>query len=61
MPLSTVPVSGTASVDPFHIDISQAMIDDLRHRLLETRWPSRELVADRSPGVQLETLQALVH
>ena len=27
---------------------------------MATRWPGKELVADRSQGVQLETIQALV-
>ena len=31
----------------------------MRDRIAATRWPSKELVADRSQGVQLETLQAL--
>jgi hypothetical protein len=33
---------------------------NLGRRLAETRWPSAELVADRSQGVQRETLQALM-
>ena len=34
-------------------------INDLRRRIAATRWPSRELVADRSQGVQLATIQEL--
>ena len=34
-------------------------LDDLRRRIAATRWPSKELVDDRSQGVQLATLQAL--
>jgi hypothetical protein len=34
-------------------------IADLRRRIAATRWPSRELVDDRSQGVQLATTQAL--
>jgi pimeloyl-ACP methyl ester carboxylesterase len=34
-------------------------LEDLRSRITATRWPSRELVTDRSQGVQLTTLQAL--
>ncbi len=37
----------------------QADLDDLRQRLAATRWPSKELVADRSQGVQLATMQEL--
>jgi hypothetical protein len=43
----------------FRIDIPDQALDDLRRRLAATRWPSRELVADRSQGVQLATLQEL--
>jgi pimeloyl-ACP methyl ester carboxylesterase len=49
----------TTGIRPFHVEIPQADLDDLRRRIAATRWPSKELVADRSQGVQLETLQAL--
>ena len=45
---------------PFRVDIPQAALDDLRGRLLATRWPGKELVKDRSQGVQLATLKELV-
>ncbi|NYE20074.1 epoxide hydrolase family protein [Microbacterium immunditiarum] len=44
---------------PFQIDIPEADLADLRARIDATRWPSRELVDDRSQGVQLATLRAL--
>jgi pimeloyl-ACP methyl ester carboxylesterase len=46
-------------IRPFHLDIPGAKLDDLRARIGATRWPSKELVADRSQGVQLAALQAL--
>jgi pimeloyl-ACP methyl ester carboxylesterase len=46
-------------VRPLRVDIPEAELADLRRRIEATRWPSEELVADRSQGVQLETLQAL--
>jgi pimeloyl-ACP methyl ester carboxylesterase len=50
----------TASeIRSFHIEIPQEKIDDLRRRIAATRWPSKELVEDRSQGVQLATLQEL--
>jgi pimeloyl-ACP methyl ester carboxylesterase len=53
-------MSSTASeIRPFHFEISDKQMDDLRQRIAETRWPSKELVPDRSQGVQLATLQAL--
>ena len=43
----------------FRAEIPASDIDDLRQRLAATRWPAKELVSDRSQGVQLATLQAL--
>jgi len=48
-----------ADIQPFTVTISQEAIDDLRRRILATRWPTRELVSDRSQGVQLATMQEL--
>jgi pimeloyl-ACP methyl ester carboxylesterase len=47
------------AIRPYDLDIPQEDLDDLRRRIAATRWPSKELVADRSQGVQLATLQAL--
>jgi len=46
-------------VRPFRIDVPQEALDDLRRRIASTRWPSGELVDDRSQGVQLATMQEL--
>ena len=59
------PVTATAeangpTVRPFHISVPQSALDDLRRRVLETRWPEKETVADQSQGVQLARIQALV-
>src|SRR4051795_584870 len=43
----------------FSIDIADEQIDDLRRRIAATRLPSKELVDDRSQGVQLATIQEL--
>jgi pimeloyl-ACP methyl ester carboxylesterase len=43
----------------FQIDVPEEQLAELRRRIVATRWPSAELVADRSQGVQLATLQAL--
>ena len=51
----------TAEIRPIEIDIPEASLDDLRQRIAATRWPSKELVADRSQGVQLATLQELTN
>jgi pimeloyl-ACP methyl ester carboxylesterase len=47
------------AIRPFQLDVSQDKLDDLRRRVEATRWPSKELVDDRSQGVQLATTQAL--
>jgi pimeloyl-ACP methyl ester carboxylesterase len=48
-----------SEVVPFHIDIPDDALDGLRQRVAATRWPSKELVSDRSQGVQLATIQEL--
>jgi pimeloyl-ACP methyl ester carboxylesterase len=52
-------VVGDTTISPFRVDIPEEALDDLRRRIAATRWPSRELVPDRSQGVQLATTQAL--
>ena len=52
-------VSAESAVRPFRIEVPQGEIDELRRRIEATRWPTRELVTDRSQGVQLAALQDL--
>jgi hypothetical protein len=52
-------VETSTEIRPFQVVISDEQIDDLRRRIESTRWPSKELVEDRSQGVQLATLHAL--
>ena len=48
------------AIRPFTIPkVPQAELDALRSRIAATRWPTTELVADRSQGVQLATIQEL--
>jgi pimeloyl-ACP methyl ester carboxylesterase len=49
----------TATSPAFRIEVPEEQLAELRRRLAATRWPSSELVADRSQGVQLATIQAL--
>ena len=56
--MSTTVETGTA-IRPFHVEFPEGRIDDLRRRIAATRWPGKELVADRSQGVQLTALQAI--
>jgi pimeloyl-ACP methyl ester carboxylesterase len=51
--------AGTTELRPFHVDISDEALDDLRRRIATMRWPERETVADHSQGVPLATMQEL--
>jgi pimeloyl-ACP methyl ester carboxylesterase len=49
----------TEDIRHFQVDVPQEELDDLRRRVAAVRWPDRELVDDRSQGVQLATIRAL--
>ena len=57
--MTTLETQTGSAIRPFQVQITDDALDDLRRRLAATRWPSRELVDDRSQGVQLATMQAL--
>jgi hypothetical protein len=48
------------AIRPFHINVPEAALVDLRQHVKATRWPDKETVTDRSQGVQLAKIQALV-
>src|SRR3954451_4953112 len=48
------------AIHPFSVDIPDECLEDLRQRIAATRLPSKELVEDRSQGVQLATIRELV-
>jgi pimeloyl-ACP methyl ester carboxylesterase len=52
-------MSDQTEIRPFRVDMPDEAIADLRRRIAAVRWPSKELVADRSQGVQLATIQEL--
>jgi pimeloyl-ACP methyl ester carboxylesterase len=52
-------VETATDIRPFHVEIPEERLEDLRRRIAAARWPSKELVPDRSQGVQLSTLQEL--
>jgi pimeloyl-ACP methyl ester carboxylesterase len=52
-------VATATDIRSFHVEIPEEQLEELRRRIEATRWPSKELVDDRSQGVQLETLKAL--
>jgi len=51
--------SDKTAIRPFHVNVSDAELTELRRRINATRWPERETVGDASQGVQLATTQQL--
>ncbi len=51
----------TENIRPFKFHASDAELKNLRQRILATKWPGKETVADESQGVQLVTMQKLAH
>jgi len=49
----------TNAIRPFHVNVPEAELTELRMRINTTKWPERETVTDESQGVQLATIQAL--
>ena len=52
-------MSNGTNIRPFRVEMPDEAVADLRRRIAATRLPSKELVADRSQGVQLATIQEL--
>ena len=57
--MAQMEITTPAAIRPFRVNVPEEALDDLRRRIAATRWPTKELVADRSQGVQLATLQEL--
>jgi pimeloyl-ACP methyl ester carboxylesterase len=58
----TTPITNSPdAIRPFHVNIPEAALTDLRNRVSATRWPDKETVADQSQGVRLSTMQALAN
>ena len=55
----TSAVETSTDIRPYNIEFPDEQLADLRRRIAAARWPSRELVEDRSQGIQLSTIQAL--
>ena len=58
--MSTTAQTAT-DIRSFRVDTPEEKLTELRHRIAATRLPSKELVDDRSQGVQLATIQELAH
>jgi pimeloyl-ACP methyl ester carboxylesterase len=59
--LDAVPQAAAAEIRPFHVNVPEQQLVDLRRRVAATKWPERELVSDATQGVQLATMQRLAH
>ncbi|MHC8362512.1 epoxide hydrolase family protein [Pseudomonas sp. LS2P72] len=57
---SAASAADSPTIQPFHVNVADKELVDLRNRIAATRWPDKETVSDRSQGAQLEQLQALV-
>src|SRR5678815_1288571 len=51
--------SDNTAIRPFHVNVPETELTELRRRINATKWPERETVTDASQGVQLATMQAL--
>ena len=61
MSTGTAAMNADPAVRPFHVDIADEAIADLRRRIAAWRPPEREPVDDQSQGVQLATVQDLAN
>jgi pimeloyl-ACP methyl ester carboxylesterase len=52
-------VTDKNAIRPFHVNVPEAELTELRRRINATKWPERETVTDASQGVQLSTMQQL--
>src|ERR687897_780988 len=52
-------VESARDIRPFHVDVPQEELDDLRRRIAATNWPEKETVTDESQGVPLAMIQQL--
>src|ERR1700740_1186072 len=59
MSVTTERQADATAIRPFRVDVADDALEDLRDRIGATRWPSKELVDDRSQGAQLATIKAL--
>jgi pimeloyl-ACP methyl ester carboxylesterase len=53
--------AGKDAIRPFHVNIPEEALADLRRRIAATKWPDLESVGDATQGVQLATMQKLAH
>ena len=49
------------AIRPFHVNVPEEELTELRRRINATKWPEPETVKDQSQGTQLATVQAIAH
>jgi pimeloyl-ACP methyl ester carboxylesterase len=54
-------VETATEIRPFHVDIPEEAIEDLRRRIAAANWPQKEAVDDDSQGFPLALIQELAH
>ena len=59
MSITTEKSAGATAIRPFHVDVPEEALTDLRRRIAATQWPERETVPDQSQGVPLAVVQEL--
>jgi pimeloyl-ACP methyl ester carboxylesterase len=57
--MTNAAVQASVEIRPFHVDIPDEALDDLRARIAATQWPEKETVPDDSQGVPLATMRKL--
>ena len=56
---AVTPTTEKTATRPFHVNVPETELTELRRRINATKWPERETVTDPTQGVQLATIQAL--
>ena len=59
MAVTSAKSADATAIRPFTVETPEADLDDLRARIVATRWPEKETVEDQSQGPRLATMQAL--
>ncbi|TGD56583.1 epoxide hydrolase family protein [Flavobacterium humi] len=54
-------VKNDESIRPFKVKIPEADVQDLKQRVLATKWPEKELANNASQGAELAKMQELAH
>jgi pimeloyl-ACP methyl ester carboxylesterase len=52
-------MSDKTPIRPFHVNVPETALTELRTRINAAKWPERETVTDATQGVQLAAIQAL--